>query len=90
VGADLIVRANVHRLRTDAGLTLSAFAEAIGISHQQLHKYVSGTNRMSAGMLFEFARFFTLPVDALFEGYADTEVADNSDPAGPAQVSRPD
>jgi hypothetical protein len=45
---------------------------------------------MSAGMLFEFARFFTLPVDALFEGYADTEVADNSDPAGPAQVSRPD
>jgi len=90
VGADLIVRANVHRLRTDAGLTLSAFAEAIGISHQQLHKYVSGTNRMSASMLFEFARFFTLPVDALFEGYADTEVADNRYPAGPAQVSRPD
>lgn len=45
---------------------------------------------MSAGMLFEFARFFTLPVDALFEGYADTEVADNRYPAGPAQVSRPD
>ncbi|PKP79697.1 MAG: hypothetical protein CVT79_18465 [Alphaproteobacteria bacterium HGW-Alphaproteobacteria-18] len=76
VGADLIVGANVRRLRRDAGVTLSALAEAIGISHQQLHKYESGTNRMSAGMLFEFARFFTLPVEALFEGYADTEGED--------------
>ncbi|PKP79812.1 MAG: hypothetical protein CVT79_17905 [Alphaproteobacteria bacterium HGW-Alphaproteobacteria-18] len=78
VGADLIVGANVRRLRTDAGLTLSALAEAIGISHQQLHKYESGTNRMSAGMLFEFARLFTLPVDALFQGYADIEVEDTA------------
>ncbi|WP_291055912.1 helix-turn-helix transcriptional regulator [Hyphomonas sp.] len=73
VGADLIVGANIRQLRTNAGLTLSALAAAMGISHQQLHKYESETNRISAGMLFEIAQFFTLPVDALFEGHADTE-----------------
>lgn len=33
---------------------------------------------MSAGMLFEFARFFALSVDALLEGCVDTEVEDTA------------
>jgi transcriptional regulator with XRE-family HTH domain len=71
VAADLVVGANVRRLRTDAGVTLSELAEALSISHQQLQKYETGANRISAGMLYELARFFVVPCDQLFEG-ADT------------------
>jgi transcriptional regulator with XRE-family HTH domain len=65
--ADLVVGTNVRQLRADAGLTLSELAEALGISHQQLQKYETGANRISAGMLYELARFFVIPVDQLFE-----------------------
>jgi transcriptional regulator with XRE-family HTH domain len=68
LAADLVVGANVRQLRADGGLTLSELAKALGISHQQLQKYETGANRVSAGMLYELARYFVLPVDALFEG----------------------
>ena len=51
-------------------------ALALGISHQQLQKYETGANRISAGMLYELARFFAQPVDALYEGIEDPETED--------------
>lgn len=73
VATDLVVGANVRRLRIEANLSLVELAEALGISHQQLQKYETGANRISAGMLFELAGFFALPVDALFEGNEASE-----------------
>ncbi len=70
--ADLVVGANVRRLRVEAGITLVDLAGALGISHQQLQKYETGANRVSAGMLYELARYFVMPVDALFEGGDET------------------
>ena len=70
--------ANVRQFRADAGLTLSELAEALGISHQQLQKYETGANRISAGMLYELARFFVIPVDQLFEG-SDAEVSKDAE-----------
>ena len=67
---------NVRRLRTESGITLAEMAEALGISHQQLQKYETGANRASAGMLYELARYFVLPVDALFAGTDDSEGED--------------
>jgi transcriptional regulator with XRE-family HTH domain len=78
IAADLVVGANVRQLRSDAGLTLSELAEALGISHQQLQKYETGANRISAGMLYELARFFVIPVDQLFEG-SDAEVSEDAE-----------
>ncbi len=78
IAADLVVGTNVRRLRTESGITLAEMAEALGISHQQLQKYETGANRVSAGMLYELARYFVLPVDALFEGsdeYGDEDAA---------------
>lgn len=66
--ADLVVGANVRRLRVESGITLAEMAEALGISHQQLQKYETGANRVSAGMLYELARYFVMPIDALFVG----------------------
>lgn len=78
VPADLVVSANLRRLRSDAGLTLSELAEALGISHQQLQKYETGVNRISAGMLYELARVFVIPIDQLFEG-SDAEVSEDTE-----------
>jgi transcriptional regulator with XRE-family HTH domain len=78
VAADLVVGANLRRLRADAGVTLSELAEALSISHQQLQKYETGANRISAGMLYELARFFVVPYDQLFEG-ADTAQDEDAD-----------
>lgn len=78
IAADLVVGANVRQLRADAGLTLSELAEALGISHQQLQKYETGANRISAGMLYELARFFVIPVDQLFDG-SDAEVCEDAE-----------
>ncbi len=60
--------ANVRRLRVESGITLAEMAEALGISHQQLQKYETGANRVSAGMLYELSRYFVMPIDALFDG----------------------
>jgi transcriptional regulator with XRE-family HTH domain len=76
--ADLVVGANVRQLRADAGLTLSELAEALGISHQQLQKYETGANRISARMLYELARFFVIPVGQLFEG-SDADVSEDAE-----------
>lgn len=73
---DIVVGANVRRLRVEADLTLTDLCAALGISHQQLQKYETGANRISAGMLYELARFFALPVDALFDGSEEPPIED--------------
>jgi transcriptional regulator with XRE-family HTH domain len=70
--ADLVVGANIRKLRGEHGLTLQELASQLGMSHQQLHKYETGSNRVSAGVLYVMARAFSVPVDALFEGVDDT------------------
>ena len=69
--ADLVVGANIRKLRGEHGLTLQEFASQLGMSHQQLQKYEIGSNRVSAGVLYVMARAFSVPVDALFEGVDD-------------------
>lgn len=72
VEADLVVGANIRKLRAENGLTLYDLATQLGLSHQQLQKYETGSNRVSAGVLHHVARIFCVPVDALFEGFDDT------------------
>ncbi|MBI1253098.1 MAG: helix-turn-helix domain-containing protein [Hyphomonas sp.] len=72
VEADMVVGANIRRLRRELGLTLQEFACRLDIRHQQLQKYETGSNRVSAGVLYVMARAFSVPVDALFEGVDDT------------------
>lgn len=68
VEADIVVGQNLRKLRLENNVTLSELAASIGVSHQQLQKYETGANRISAGNLFLIAEQFNLPVDALFEG----------------------
>lgn len=76
--ADLVVGANIRKLRGEHGLSLQEIASELGMSHQQLQKYETGANRVSAGVLYVMARAFSVPVDALFEGVDDTAGLDDA------------
>jgi transcriptional regulator with XRE-family HTH domain len=78
VEADFVVGANIRRLRNQRSLTLLELASRLGMSHQQLQKYETGSNRVSAGVLYHVALVFCVPVDALFEGVDDGSYPDRA------------
>lgn len=64
---DRLVGENLRRIRIDRNETLSETGAAVGISHQQLQKYETGSNRLSAGMLKKVADHFSVSVADLFD-----------------------
>lgn len=58
--------------RTLAGLSQKNIGEAIGVTFQQIQKYERGVNRVSAALLFQFAKLFGVPVSYFFEEYGDS------------------
>lgn len=52
---DRVVGSNVRALRISQDITLAELAADVGISHQQLQKYETGSNRISAGTLLHLA-----------------------------------
>jgi len=50
-------------LRRLSGFSLQHIANEIGVSFQQIQKYESGANRVSAVLLAEFSSLFHLPMD---------------------------
>jgi transcriptional regulator with XRE-family HTH domain len=55
-----------HR-RHELGLSLAQVAERCGVSLQQIHKYETGQNIMSAPMLFQLALCLDVPASYFFE-----------------------
>ncbi|MGF9567141.1 helix-turn-helix transcriptional regulator [Neorhizobium sp. BT27B] len=66
--ADRHVGRQVALLRLQSRMTQTELARSVGISVQQLQKYESARNRISASMLFEIAKAFGAPVSRLFDG----------------------
>jgi len=64
---DRLVGKNVRRLRIQRQATLAGLAAELGISHQQLQKYETGSNRLSAGMVSRLADVFGVPISSLFQ-----------------------
>ncbi|WP_072375559.1 helix-turn-helix transcriptional regulator [Hyphomicrobium sp. NDB2Meth4] len=52
--------------RIDCGLSQSALAAVLGVSFQQIQKYEKGTNRLSAGHLFELAQLLSCSPNDFF------------------------
>lgn len=65
---DVIVGKRVREIRQAQGISQEKLGEAIGITFQQVQKYERGTNRISAGKLFEMSKFFNKPLEAFFDG----------------------
>lgn len=62
------VGARMRLRRILLGLTQEQLAVALNISYQQIQKYETGANRVSAGRLFQIAQRLAVDVSYFFEG----------------------
>ncbi len=65
---DKIVGRNIATLRRMRGLSQTKMAEPMGISFQQMQKYESAANRVSASRLWDIAAALGVEVETLFVG----------------------
>ena len=62
------------------GTTQQQLAENVGIKFQQIQKYETGMNRVSASRLWDISNVLGVPVSFFFEGY-------DAQPAAEARIS---
>lgn len=65
---DLHVGRRVRQRRWMLGMTQSQLADLVGIKFQQIQKYETGANRVSASRMWEIASVLDVPVTFFFEG----------------------
>lgn len=70
---DLHVGKQLRQRRWLLGQTQQQLAQAVGIRFQQVQKYESGANRISASRLWDLAKALNTPVTYFFEGLATQE-----------------
>jgi transcriptional regulator with XRE-family HTH domain len=58
-------------LSVSLGVSQQQFAEMIGVTYQQAHKYEHGFNRVTAGRLYEIACALDAPITYFYEGLDD-------------------
>ena len=63
----------VRHRRWMVGMTQQQLAENVGIKFQQIQKYETGVNRVSASRLWDIADSLGVPVSYFFEGLDETE-----------------
>lgn len=69
---DTIVGERIRRRRILSGLTQDQLGEALGVSYQQIQKYETGANRVSAGRLYLLAQKLDISPGWFFEGLHDS------------------
>ncbi len=78
---DIHVGKRIRHRRWMVGMTQQQLAEQVGIKFQQIQKYETGTNRVSASRLWDIAESLNVSVGFFFDGLdeGDTEsVPENS------------
>jgi transcriptional regulator with XRE-family HTH domain len=68
---DVHVGKRVRHRRWMLGMTQQQLAEQVGIKFQQIQKYETGMNRISASRLWDIADSLDVPVAFFFEGMND-------------------
>ena len=69
------VGTRIRLRRTLLGMTQEQLASALSISYQQIQKYETGANRVSAGRLFEIGQRLGVEVSYFFEGIDPTIIS---------------
>lgn len=72
---DLHVGRRMRERRRLIGMTQQGLAEAVGIRFQQIQKYESGANRISASRLWELSNALRVPVPYFYEGLGEPAAA---------------
>ena len=74
---DVHVGKRIRHRRWLVGMTQQQLAESVGIKFQQIQKYETGMNRVSASRLWDIAAALTVPVSFFFDGLSgDEQIAD--------------
>jgi transcriptional regulator with XRE-family HTH domain len=74
---DVYVGKRIRHRRWMIGTTQQQLAEKVGIKFQQIQKYETGMNRVSASRLWDIAAALSVPVAFFFEGL-DSELAEDT------------
>lgn len=72
---DVHVGKRIRHRRWLLGMTQQQLAEQVGIKFQQIQKYETGANRVSASRLWDISDRLRVPVSFFFEGLAPLEPA---------------
>lgn len=72
---DVHVGKRVRHRRWMVGMTQQQLASKVGIKFQQIQKYETGMNRISASRLWDIAEALDVKISFFFEGLAENEVA---------------
>src|SRR3954467_8698463 len=86
---DALIGKRARERRLALGLTQQQLAEMVGITYQQLHKYETGANRLSAGRLYCLAEALGVEVGHFFgEDGADGPAAPAGQRRAPLELVR--
>jgi len=85
---DIHVGKRIRHRRWLAGMTQQQLAQAVGIKFQQIQKYETGANRVSASRLWDIADALDVDVSFFFEGLGAEQKAnaDTKDSSVPADI----
>jgi transcriptional regulator with XRE-family HTH domain len=75
---DVHVGKRIRHRRWMVGMTQQQLADSVGIKFQQIQKYETGMNRVSASRLWDIARTLSVPISFFFEGLG----SDSAEEAG--------
>lgn len=75
---DVHVGLQLRRRMTTLAMTYEQLAERIGCSYQQVQKYRTARNRLSAANLHRVAQALGVPITYFFEGSAEPTVLDGA------------
>ena len=73
---DVHVGKRVRHRRWMVGMTQQQLAEKVGIKFQQIQKYETGMNRVSASRLWDISEALEVPVSFFFDGIDEQDSID--------------
>ena len=68
---DVHVGSRIRLRRILLGMSQERLGEALGLTFQQVQKYESGVNRVSASRLFDLSRVLDVPIGFFFDDVPD-------------------
>jgi len=85
---DVHVGKRVRHRRWMVGMTQQQLGDIVGIKFQQIQKYETGMNRISASRLWDIAQALDVSISFFFEGFEDESAA--AETSATASVQRGD
>lgn len=77
---DSHVGRQIRNRRKLLGMTQQELGQSVGIRFQQIQKYESGANRVSASRLWELSRALGVPIDFFYQGLEPANGANDNTP----------